>query len=222
MHLLKRLKRKSVPPRAVDPTAFAAGSRPASYIDDDATTLAPSIAPTSAAAAAAAAADDDDDARAALLATLKDVIFDTFKTIRRVHDIPREHLRGVAARLEALRDAVEACPAPVPAPTPSFPAVAGTAKAFAAAAEPAPGGGIGIGGGEAWERRLRGALAAAMRECEGCARAERLRGLALVGLNHVYWAKLGARGCAVATWRREPVEEYARVFVAVPLAVAHR
>ena len=158
-----------------------------SYIDDDATTLAPSIAPATAAA----------PARAALLATLAEAIFTTFKTIRRVDDTPREHLRGVAARLEALRDAVEAC-------------------AARPGDDDAPAGGREEGD----DGPPAGAVGAAMLECERCVRGVRAGGLSLVGLDSYYWAKIGAGRLDAARRRGEPIDGFAAVFRAVPLVEA--
>jgi hypothetical protein len=187
MHIFKRIKRKSTAPAA--PSTSATNSSAMSYIDDDATTLAPSIAP---------AATDTAAARAALLATLAEAIFTTFRTIHRVHDTPREHVRDVAARLEALRDAVEACAAPDGAP-------------------PAGGREEGDGG------PLAGAVGAAMRECERRVIGVRAGGLSLVGHDSFTRGKLGVVGMGkldAARRRAEPIDRFAAVFRAVPLVEA--
>lgn len=114
-------------------------------------------------------------------------------------DTPREHLRDVAARLEALRDAVEACTAAAPDPPP-------------------PAGGQEEEGGDGLP--LAEAVGAAMRECERRVLGVRASGLSLVGRDSYYWAKAGTGLLDAARRRGEPLGGFTAVFRAVPLVEA--
>lgn len=133
MNFFARLKRKPNQPAPASPAASSSTTNRPPNADAEAKSPVQPISP----------------AHAALLATLADVILTTFKSIRRMHDAPRERLRTLAACLERLQAAAEALG---PASTP----------------------GRGLGGGEVLdaalrecEEHVRGAALGAVYACDG-------------------------------------------------------